>query len=403
MPTFTYKAKDPQGKTIRGQLIAKDANDALLNLRQQKLTVLSIEEVKKKPGFSLARNRGVKLRQLSQFSRQLSTLVGAGIPLVKDLKVLAGQFEDKRFKEITTSLYQHIEAGTSLSEALGYYPKVFNPLYISMVSAGETSGALSEILERVAVYLEKADSVSRRIQGAMIYPAAIVVVGFSLCAFLVLMVIPRFKEIFLLLSAKLPLPTQILVSVSDFSRKYFLYFLSAGVFLGITAARYINTSKGRLVFDSLKLKAPLLGPLFQRFSIARFSRTLATLLKSGVPILNSLDIVAKTSGNKVIEATIIGIRQQVSQGQRMASQMAKEKIFPQMVTEMVGVGEESGQLEEMLNKIAETYEEEVEVTVNGLLSLLEPFIIIFLGLVVGSIVLAMFLPILKITQVLGGG
>ena len=278
---------------------------------------------------------------------------------------------------------------------------MFSPLYINMVSAGEVSGALHDILERLALYLEKTDSQMRRTKSALIYPAAIIFVGFSISMFLILVIIPRFKEIFSMLSAKLPLPTLILINFSDFCRKYFFHFIVACFIAGWLFRGYIKTTAGRLQFDDLKLKLPLMGPLIQKFSIARFSRTLATLLKSGVPILSSLDIVAKTMGNKVMEARLIEVRRQVSQGQRMATQLIKDKLFPEMVSEMIGVGEESGRLEQMLNKIADTYEEEVEATINVLLSLLEPFIIIFLGLVVGTIVLAMFLPILKITQIMG--
>lgn len=402
MPTFTYKAKDVLGRTIREQVIAKDRAEALLNLRHQRLVVISIREGERR-GLFASKPKRIKLSQLAQFSRQLSTLVSAGMPLAKDLRVLANQFEDKRLQQITTSLYQHIEAGASLSEALANY-SAFSPLYINMVAAGETSGALSEILARLANYLEKTETLIRRVRSALIYPAAIITVAIGICTFLVLVVIPRFKDIFSILGgAGLPLPTLILISVSDFSRRYFFYFIIIGLFIGVAVVRYIQTSSGRLRFDNFKLKMPLFGALFQKFIVARFSRTLAILLRSGVPILNSLDIAAKTAGNKVVEAMIMEIRRQVSQGQRMTAQMVKEKFFPQMVVEMIGVGEESGQLEPMLNKIADNYEEEVETTVNGLISLLEPTIIVFLAVVVGSIVLAMFLPILKITQLLGAG
>ena len=403
MPTFTYKAKDIEGKTIRGQIIAKNTNEAIVNLRQKRLVVISIDAGGKSGVFGFSSQR-IKLKQLAQFSRQLATLVNAGMPLVKDLRVLANQNEDKQLRQITNSLCQHIEAGTSLSEALGNHSGVFGPLYINMVSAGETSGALGDILERLAVYLEKTDVLVNRLRNAMIYPAMIIVIATCISAFLILVVVPRFKEIFSSLGgAKLPLPTQMLLSFSDLCRHYFFYFLFGMIFLWIVISRYINTPSGRFKFDTLKLKVPLLGTLFQKFAVARFSRTLATLLKSGVPILSSLEIVAKTTGNKVIESGMMEIMHQVSQGQRIAATMVKEKIFPPVVVEMVGVGEESGQLEPMLNKIADSYEEEVQTSINGLISLLEPTIIVFLAVVVGSIVLAMFLPILKITQLLGVG
>ena len=400
MPVFTYKAKDVSGKTIQDQIIAKDYNAALLNLRQQKLVTIYLKEGER-GGIFTPRQQRVTLKQIAQFSRRLATLVGAGMPLVKDLKVLAGQTEDKRLKQIVNSLCQRIEAGTSLSEALSDFRGVFSPLYINMVAAGEVGGALSEILDRLAIYLEKTDVLVHRVKNAMIYPVAVIIISMCLSAFLILFVIPQFKTIFLSLGAtKLPLPTEILVNFSEFCRHYVLQSFFGGFFLWVTITRYINTSKGRFQFETLKLRLPIFGALIRKFVIARFSRTLATLLKSGVPILNSLEIVAQAAGNKVVEAMVMKIMRQVSQGQRLTIAMEKEKFFPAMVVEMMGVGEESGQLESMLNKIADAYEEDVETTISGLISLLEPAIIVFLAVVVGTIVFAMFLPILKITQLI---
>ncbi|MBI5554452.1 MAG: type II secretion system F family protein [Elusimicrobia bacterium] len=403
MPTFTYKAKDASGRTKTGNITVRDKQEVLFNLRQQNLFVVSVKQSAGQRTFLFAPKRQkVSTEQLALFFRQLSTLVNAGIPLTRGLTILAGQFKDKEIRQIIGSLCGYIEGGSSLSDALCNYPQVFSSLHINMVSAGESSGALSEILERTAVYIEKNNRLLCRVKSAMIYPAAILIVAILVISFLVFKIIPGFNEIFKSLGAELPLPTRILVGFSNVCRKYFLFLgiILAGIFLG--TVRYINTPRGRVGFAALKLKLLVFGQLFQKLAIARFARTLSTLLASGIPILHALEIVAKTVGNEIIQIAIMRVREQVSKGERISLQLGKEKVFPQMAVEMIGVGEETGELEMMLGKIGDFYEEQVDVAINSLMSMIEPMIIIFLGVVVGSIVVAMFLPILKITQLIGG-
>lgn len=403
MPTFAYKAKELTGKNKTGVLVARNKEDVVASLRQQNLFVISVQESTEKQHLTFLSQAGrINAEQLALFFRQLSTLVNAGIPLTKGLTILSGQFKNRELRRIAASLCSNIEAGISLSEALANYPRVFSPLHINMVSAGENSGALTEILQRIAVYIEKNNSLIRRVKSAMVYPAAIVIVAVLVTSFLIFKVLPGFKEMFESLGGSLPLPTQLLINFSDFCRKYFLVAAVFLVAIFVVIARYINTSTGRVKFSEFKLNIPLFGSLIQKLTIARFSHTLATLLKSGIPILSALDIVAKTVGNDVVEMAILRVKEQVSRGERLVVQLGKEVVFPQMAVEMIGVGEEAGELEEMLGKIGSFYEEQVDITVGSLMSMIEPFIIIFLGVVVGSIVVAMFLPVLKITQLVGG-
>lgn len=399
MPNFIYQAKDNQGKTVKDSLIAADTQEALQKLRLKYPLVLSLKEGK--AGGALKGGQKIKPESLAQFSRQLATIVSSGTPLVRALRVLGKQFKEKALSLATQQIADYIESGSSFAEGLSRFPGIFPLFYINMVAAGEAGGMLNKILERLAVYLEKVSILRRKVSTAMIYPAAIISVAGIITGALVFLVIPRFKTIFTSLGGALPLPTQIVVSLSDWLRRFFPY-LAAGLFLlGAALARYRAAPRGKLVFDRLKLRIPVIGEIIQKAAIARFSRTFATLLKGGVPILEALSISAKAVGNSAYESSLLKIRQEVRQGQRLAGELEKDACFPPLVVEMIGVGEESGELDSMLEKIAEAYEEEVDVACAGLVSLIEPLIIIFLGVVVGGIVVAMFLPILKITQMMG--
>lgn len=400
MPTFTYKARDAAGKTVKDKIVAQNSQDAVLKLRQNYPLLLSLTEEKPSRFFKKS-GRKIKLELLAQFSRELATMVGTGTPLVKSLVILSKQFKEKTIASIARDLSSAIEAGSSFAESLSRFPLAFSPLFINMVAAGEASGMLNKILERLAVYLEKSALLIRKVKTAMIYPCAVIMVALIITSVLVLKVIPGFKTIFDSLGGQLPLPTRIVVGISDTVRHFFLLFAGSIFFLGILFFRYINTSGGKLRFDWLKLRFPVLGGLFQKVAIARFSRTLATLLKGGLPILEALNIVSKSIGNRVLEDSILRAREQVRQGKRLSGELEKEECFPPMVVEMIGVGEETGELDEMLDKIAQSYEEQVDVAAAGLVAIIEPFIIIILGVVVGGIVVAMFLPILKITELIG--
>jgi len=400
MPLFKYVAKDEQGNTLTDFIEAKDEMVALDMLRVKNLIIISIAEQKKAKETKTAAKK-VKAEELVIFSRQLATMVNAGIPLVQSLDILSEQMESLAFRQIVTTVRSDVEAGSSLSAALEKHAKVFNMLYTNMVKAGETSGMLDEILDRLAIYLEKNTSLQRKVKSAMVYPAVVTIMAIGITLVLLLKVIPTFKEIFATLGGTLPVPTQILINISDTLRQYFIYAVGVIVAIGFALGKLVQTPKGKVHFDQLKLNLPVFGPLLQKVAVARFSRTLSTLIRSGVPILGALEIVGKTAGNVVIEGAVEKARVGIREGESIAQPLSKSKAFPPMVTRMISVGEESGELEKMLSKIADFYEDQVDAAVSGLTSLIEPLIIAFLGIVVGSIVIAMFLPIFKITELIG--
>ncbi|MCM8813948.1 MAG: type II secretion system F family protein [Candidatus Omnitrophica bacterium] len=406
MPIFKYSAKNDQGQTVTETIEARDESVALDMLRAQNLIIINISEEKR--ATKAAQSRGAKVQgktvkpeELVLFSRQLATMVNAGIPLVQSLDILSEQMESPVFRGIVGQVRSDVESGSSLSGALEKHPKVFSLLYANMVKAGETSGMLDEILERLAGYLEKSDSLQRKVKSAMVYPGVVTAMAIGITLILMLKVIPTFKEIFNTLGGALPPPTQFLIMLSDTIREYFIVTVGVLVGFGFLVVKLINTPQGRLNFDRLKLKMPVFGTLFQKVAVARFARTLSTLIKSGVAILGALEIVGKTSGNKVIEIAVDKARAGIREGESIADPLSKSDAFPPMVTRMIAVGEESGELEKMLSKIADFYDDQVDAAVSGLTSLIEPLIIAFLGIVVGGIVIAMFLPIFKITELIG--
>jgi len=404
MPNFKYAAKDNSGKTLSGFFEASDRAQAIDSLRKKGLIIVSMNEVPPMTNLSIFSFRGKKVKtdDLVVFSRQLATMVDAGIPLVGALDILGEQVENKSFGKIILKIRNDIEAGSSLSDAISKHKKVFSTLFVSMVRAGESSGMLDDILDRLAAYLEKTSALQKRVGSALIYPAVVSGMALGITLLLILKVIPVFKDIFAGFGSALPTPTMILIAVSDTLRRYFpLIILSVGAIV-FFVLRFIKTKKGRLAYDSFLLKVPIFGILFKKVAISKFTRTLSTLIKSGVPILNSLDIVGKTAGNKAIELAVDTVRTNVREGESISEPLARSKLFPPMVVRMISVGEQSGQLEKMLTKIADFYDEQVDASVNGLTSLIEPLIIAFLGLIIGTIVICMFLPILKISTVMGG-
>jgi type IV pilus assembly protein PilC len=404
MPNFKYTAKDSSGKTASGIFEAIDYATAIDALRKKGLVIVSVKETASKSSvFSLSfGKKKVKIDDLVIFSRQLATMVDAGIPLVGALDILGSQIENKTFGEIVMKLRSDVETGSSLSDAISKHKKVFSPLFINMVKAGESSGMLDEILDRLAQYLEKTSGLQKKITSALIYPAVVSCMAMGITLLLLLKVIPIFKEIFSGFGADMPRPTAILIAVSDSLRHYFPVVV---IVISVTAffvSRYVKSEKGRLQYDALLLKLPIFGVLFTKVAISKFTRTLSTLIKSGVPILNSLEIVGKTSGNKAVEFAVETVRANVREGESIAEPLARSKIFPSMVVRMVSVGEQSGELEKMLSKIADFYDEQVDAAVSGLTSIIEPLIIAFLGIVIGTVVICMFLPIFKLTQVVAG-
>lgn len=403
MPQFRYVAKDKDGKSANGTVEALNKNDAIDVLRKKELVIVLLEEEKPKTSLSLAGispfRKRISIDDLVVFSRQLATMVESGIPLVSALDILGEQMEKPVFKKIIYNMRNDIEAGSSFSEAISKEKKVFSPLFVNMVRAGETSGTLDEILDRLASYLEKTSNLQKKIKSALIYPAVVMSMAIIVTLLLIIKVIPVFKEIYSGFGASLPGPTQALINLSDFMVRYFYGALILGIIIVLAAAKIIKTEKGAYFIDSIKLKLPIFGILVRKIAISKFTRTFATLIKSGVPILSCLDIVGKTSGNVVVEKAVENVKKNVKEGENIAGPLTRSGIFPPMVTRMIGVGEKTGELEKMLTKISEFYDEQVDSTVSGLTSMIEPLIIAFLGVVIGGIVICMFLPIFKISEI----
>lgn len=398
MNTYQYSAKDKNGQAVNGTLNGVSEKEVADLLHQKGFIVISVKQANLKP---IQAKRGkVKMDDLVIFSRQLSTLINAGIPLVQALDILAQQIERKVLQDVVIKVRQDIEGGVSFCDALARHPKVFSEFFINMVRAGEASGMLDEVLDRLSAYLEKTSALTRKIRSSLVYPAVVVSMAILITAVLLLKVVPTFQGIFEMLGGQLPLATRILIGTSVLFRKYFLFLIVSLLALSFLFKKYINTERGRYIFDGQKLRVPILGVLFCKVAIAKFSRTFSTLVKSGVPILNVLDIVAVTSGNKVVEETLLNCRQAVRNGEPIAGPLSKSKVFPAMVSRMVEVGEKTGQLEKMLSKIADFYDSQVDAAVAGLTSMIEPIVIAFLGVVIGGIVISLFLPIFKITELI---
>lgn len=394
--TYQYTAKDKTAQTVAGTLDANSETEVVEALHGKGLIVISISQAKKKT--VALKTKRIKLDDLVVFSNQLATMIDAGIPLVQSLGIVGEQIEDNNFKKVVLTIRQDIEAGMSFCDALGRHPVVFSELFINMVRAGEASGMLNEVLERLAVYLEKTAMLIRKVRSSLVYPVVVVVMSFLITAFLLLKVVPTFKGIFAILGGQLPLPTLILIMISDTLRTNFIFVVIIMVGLFFAFRKYINTENGRYKFDAWKLKIPILGVLFAKVALAKFSRTFSTLVKSGVTILNALDIVAKTAGNKIIEETVNDCRVAVRKGESIAEPLSKSGVFPPMVCRMIAIGEHTGQLEKMLSKIADFYDEQVDASVAALTSIIEPVVIAFLGIVIGGIAISLFLPVFKISE-----
>lgn len=401
MSTFQYTAKDHNGRSVIGVIDAPNEAEAANILHNKMLIVVSVKELKAKGGLFKPSKAKVKLDDLVVFSRQLSTMIDAGIPLVQALGILSEQVDNRTLQGVVMTVRQDIEAGMSFCDALSKHPQIFSELFINMSKAGEASGMLDEVLDRLATYQEKTAALQRKVGASLVYPIVVLGMAFVITAVLLLKVVPTFKGIFDMLGGQLPLPTMILIIVSDICRKNFLLAVIVVSILSVIFKKYISTPKGRYKFDQALLRLPVVGTLFQKVAVASFSRTFSTLVKSGVSVLNALDIVGKTSGNKVIEEAISNARTAVRDGEPIADPLSRSKVFPTIVCRMIGVGEQTGQLEKMLSKIADFYDEQVDAAVSGLTSLIEPMVIAFLGIIIGGIVISLFLPIFKITELIG--
>ena len=403
MAQFKYIARNTAGRTIEGVIEAPAQKSASDKLRSQRFTVTSLSEIKTGEDI-LARinpfKPGVKSKDLVIFSRQLATLVSAGVPIVQGLNILTDQIQSVVFKQIITAIRTDIESGIGIADSMKKHPKAFSELYVSMIRAGETGGVLDAILERLSTYLESAEELRGKVKGAMVYPLVICGVASVVTLFLLIAVIPTFKNVFASFGGELPLPTRILLSFSDFLSHQFLFLAIIPVGLYILLKQWYKTEKGVETIDRLLIHLPAFGDLLTKVAVSKFTRTLGTLIKSGVPILQALDTVAKTSGNKVVEMAIMKARESIREGEKIADPLKLSGIFPPMVIQMVSVGEETGNLEIMLSKIADFYDQEVDTAVKAMTSLIEPVIICVMGVVIGAIVICMFLPIFKMSSMI---
>ncbi|NCO59221.1 MAG: pilus assembly protein PilC [Deltaproteobacteria bacterium CG_4_8_14_3_um_filter_51_11] len=403
MPIFKWEAETKKGKTVKGELEAVDEKIARLQLRRKNLNVLKIKQ-KPKDLFENVSFLQPKIthKDLVIFTRQFSTMIDAGLPLIQGLTILAEQCENKTFRKVLQQITRDVEGGSSLADSLKKHPQVFNDLYVNLVAAGETGGILDTILQRLAFYIEKAEKLKSRIKGAMTYPAVVVAIAVLVVGVIMVFVIPVFKELFESFGSALPAPTQMVVDMSDFVKTKILYLIAAVGIIVYLFRLYRKSVSGRKQTDAIALKLPIFGPLLKKVAVARFTRTLGTMISSGVPILDALDIVARTSGNVILEQVIYEVRSSISEGQTIADPLSESGVFPAMVVQMIAVGEATGALDTMLEKIAEFYDQEVDVAVDALTSLLEPMLLLFLGGTIGGLVVALYLPIFKMAGAIGG-
>ncbi|OGS22620.1 MAG: hypothetical protein A2252_03305 [Elusimicrobia bacterium RIFOXYA2_FULL_39_19] len=408
MAQFSYKIKAPSGNISTGTMESPDLRVAMDKLRAQRFVVLEINE-KKAGGFDALMNmlpfgKSIPSKELTLFSRQLSTLVTSGVPIVQGLSILEEQAENVNFKKVISKIREDIESGISIADAMKKHPLAFSELYISMVKAGEIGGILDIILDRLSGYLESSEELKGKIKGAMMYPTVVAFIAVGASAFMLIGVIPRFSAIFSEIGVKLPLPTRIMLALSAFLQNNIIALIILPIlgFIGFKQA-IKRFPKFRLKVDEFKLKIPVFGLMIKKMSIAKFTSTLGTLVKSGVPILQALETVAKTSGNMVIENAILSARESIREGERITEPLKRSNIFPPMVIQMISVGEETGTLDIMLTKISSFYDREVDDAVKGMTSMIEPLIIVFMGGVIGSMVLALFLPMFELTNQMSKG
>jgi type IV pilus assembly protein PilC len=393
MPVFEYTARNATtGQILKGTLDVPTRDDVLKHIKQQKMIVVNVREQPKQITIGLKR-KGIRTRDIVIFTRQFATMINAGLPLVQSLDILARQTENPALAVVTRQVVFDVESGHTLADAFSRHPKAFTELYVNMVAAGEAGGILDTILMRLATFLEKSDALVRKVKGAMVYPAVIMSVAAIAVAVLLIFVIPTFQKMFASVGMELPLPTRIVIGMSDFLINYW-WALIGMIALAIYAVRnYYKTTDGRKRIDQMLLNSPVIGDLLRKSAVSRFTRTLGTLISSGVSILDGLEITAKTAGNRVIHDAVMESRNSIAGGETIAAPLEKSKVFPPMVISMIAVGEQTGGLDEMLSKIADFYDEEVDVAVSALLSLMEPMMIVVLGVIVGGMVVAMYLPI----------
>ena len=402
MPVYVWQGQDRRGANQKGEIQAVDEAAVSLQLRRMQIKPAKI---KKKPkdlfeNVSFLQPK-VHTTDVVVFARQFSTMINAGLPLIQCLDILQAQQENKTFKKMLRHIKETVEGGSTLADALGKYPNVFDDLFVNMVAAGETGGILDTILDRLSEYMEKAMKLKKKVKSAMTYPIIVLCIAVLVIGVIMVFVIPVFEKMFADFGGALPGPTQIVVNASRFIRDNVLYMIGAVVVFLFAFKRYYRTEKGRALVDDYLLKLPIFGLLLRKVAVAKLTRTLGTMVSSGVPILDALDITAKTSGNKTVESAIYKVRSAISEGRTMADPLAESGVFPSMVCQMVAVGESTGALDAMLSKIADYYDDEVDAAVDSLTSMIEPFMMVFLGVTIGGLVVSMYLPIFKMAGMVG--
>jgi type IV pilus assembly protein PilC len=398
MPTYVYQGRSRINGAVSGELVAESPEELTKVLRRKGILVTSVQRkmLQVRIGFWSK----VRSADLSTFTRQFATMINAGLPILQCLQTLREQTTKENFGKIISQVADNVEGGKTLAEALGKHPKVFNPLYVHMVEAGELGGMLDAILERLAVYLEKTNSLKRKIRGALVYPVLITLVALGGTVFMLTSIVPTFAKLFEEFGGTLPLPTQVVLAISNLLQQSFLFILGFLIVLVLGLRYFYRTENGHYKIDSLLLKLPVFGNLLRKSAISRFSRTLGTLLSSGVAILDSLSITAKTAGNMVVQQAVNRARDRIAEGQTISEPLKESGAFPPMVTQMVAIGEKTGELDNMLAKVADFYDEQVDAAVAALTSVLEPIIVIFMGVVVGGILVAMYLPMFDLISVI---
>ena len=406
MPVYVWKGRTISGEIQTGEMESNTQDEALSALRKKRIIITSVRE--KPKGFKMAlpgMGPGVTTRDLAIFTRQFATMINAGLPLVQCLDILSKQTEKEPFRQVIAGVMREVEAGNTLAESLGKKENrgVFDELFVNMVEAGEAGGILDEILMRLATFIEKAEALKRKVQGAMVYPGVVMTVALVATSFMLIFIIPTFARMFSGFGAELPLPTKIVMGLSSFLRSYWWALLLGIVGTGVGIQRYYGTERGHLEIDRLLLKIPVLGDVLRKGAVARFTRTLGTLISSGEPILTGLEITARTAGNRVIQEAIMAARASIREGETISAPLRESKVFPPMVVSMISVGEETGALDDMLTRIADFYDSEVDTAVDALTSMIEPLMIVFMGGIVGGMVVAMYLPMFKLINVVAGG
>jgi type IV pilus assembly protein PilC len=395
IPLWVWEGKNRQGELKKGEMEAADEGAVQQRLRAMQLVNTKVKR-KLTFGFKMPDLRTISQKDIVIFTRQFATMIDAGLPLVQCIDILASQLDNMAFREVLTKVKIKVESGSTLADALGDHPKVFDTLYVQLVSAGEIGGILDTILNRLCVYIEKNEKLKGKVKAAMIYPSVVLFVAGLVTVVLLLFVTPTFEKMFKDFGGVMPAPTQFIIDLSKFLQHWIIHCV-VGIVLLVAAFRaYLRWPKGREQFDAFSIKTPIFGPLIRKIAVARFTRTLGTMLSSGVPILDGLDVVAKTAGNKTVEKAIRYTRDKISEGKTIVQPLAETKVFPPMVVQMIGVGEATGAMDQMLSKIADFYDDEVDAAVAGLTSLIEPVMMVFLGGIVGGFLVAMYLPIFSI-------